>query len=193
MIGVVVVWWVKEILPFFFLIFLNFFTTINLLQFLFTEQYPSGVWRHKWSSVQLAILAGFRIVIILHTSIYNKYRQLRVENKHRRSTSLYLLPTHIPITPTLFSFYSFCFMDWVEKLFFAGFIILAAAIDGARADAMVTGTVFCDQCKDGERSLFDYPIYGEIHNYNSLHSTFLHLFFSLFLFVVGNFGDILMI
>jgi hypothetical protein len=58
-------------------------------------------------------------------------------------------------------------MDWLEKLFFAGFIILAAAIDAAQADAMVTGTVFCDQCKDGERSLFDYPIYGEI----SLHSS----------------------
>jgi hypothetical protein len=51
-------------------------------------------------------------------------------------------------------------MDWLEKLFFAGFIILAAAIDGAQADALVSGTVFCDQCKDGERSLFDYPVYG---------------------------------
>ncbi|WCJ38063.1 Pollen Ole e 1 allergen and extensin family protein [Euphorbia peplus] len=27
-------------------------------------------------------------------------------------------------------------------------------------DAMVSGTVFCDQCKDGQRSLFDYPISG---------------------------------
>ncbi|GFP89012.1 hypothetical protein PHJA_001044900 [Phtheirospermum japonicum] len=25
---------------------------------------------------------------------------------------------------------------------------------------MVTGTVFCDQCKDGQVSLFDYPLYG---------------------------------
>ncbi|KAF3322097.1 Pollen proteins Ole e I like protein [Carex littledalei] len=25
---------------------------------------------------------------------------------------------------------------------------------------MVTGMVFCDQCKDGERSFFDYPLYG---------------------------------
>jgi hypothetical protein len=54
-------------------------------------------------------------------------------------------------------------MDWLQKLFFAGFIILAAA----QADAMVAGTVFCDQCKDGERSLSDYPINGEI----SLHSS----------------------
>ncbi|XP_018823750.1 uncharacterized protein LOC108993322 [Juglans regia] len=51
-------------------------------------------------------------------------------------------------------------MDLREKLLFTGFFILAAAIDGARADTMVTGSVFCDQCKDGQRSLFDYPIYG---------------------------------
>ncbi|KAK6916687.1 hypothetical protein RJ641_019548 [Dillenia turbinata] len=34
------------------------------------------------------------------------------------------------------------------------------AIDGTEAYAMVTGTVFCDQCKDGQISLFDYPLYG---------------------------------
>ncbi|KAL5791153.1 hypothetical protein ACOSQ2_006041 [Xanthoceras sorbifolium] len=53
-------------------------------------------------------------------------------------------------------------MDWWSlRLSFSVFIILAAAaIDGARADAMVTGTVFCDQCKDGQTSLFDYPISG---------------------------------
>ncbi|KAK2665530.1 hypothetical protein Ddye_004104 [Dipteronia dyeriana] len=51
-------------------------------------------------------------------------------------------------------------MDWSLRLSFSVFLILAAAIDGARADAMVTGTVFCDQCKDGQRSLFDYPISG---------------------------------
>ncbi|KAF7841152.1 pollen Ole e I family allergen [Senna tora] len=51
-------------------------------------------------------------------------------------------------------------MDFQEKLFLTAFLILAVAIDGTRADAMVTGTVFCDQCKDGERSLFDYPVNG---------------------------------
>lgn len=30
------------------------------------------------------------------------------------------------------------------------------------ADTMVTGSVFCDQCKDGYWSLFDYPLYGTI-------------------------------
>ena len=54
------------------------------------------------------------------------------------------------------------FMDLPEKLFFAAFLILSVAIDGTQADTMVTGTVFCDQCKDGQRSLFDYPINGEI-------------------------------
>lgn len=52
-------------------------------------------------------------------------------------------------------------MDWLcNRLFFSGVLLLAAAINGVRADTMVTGTVFCDQCKDGERSLFDYPLYG---------------------------------
>ncbi|BFG42275.1 hypothetical protein CerSpe_285490 [Prunus speciosa] len=51
-------------------------------------------------------------------------------------------------------------MDWLEKFILAALLILAAAIDGAQADTMVSGTVFCDQCKDGERSLFDYPING---------------------------------
>ncbi|OVA18552.1 Pollen Ole e 1 allergen/extensin [Macleaya cordata] len=48
------------------------------------------------------------------------------------------------------------------KLFIFGvFMLLAAvAVDEANGDAMVTGTVFCDQCKDGERSLFDYPLSG---------------------------------
>lgn len=55
-------------------------------------------------------------------------------------------------------------MDWLEKFILAALLILAAAIDGAQADTVVSGTVFCDQCKDGERSLFDYPINGEIHN-----------------------------
>ncbi|KAF3965084.1 hypothetical protein ACB098_07G139600 [Castanea mollissima] len=51
-------------------------------------------------------------------------------------------------------------MDLLEKLFFIGILILAASIDGAQSDATVSGTVFCDQCKYGQRSLFDYPIYG---------------------------------
>lgn len=51
-------------------------------------------------------------------------------------------------------------MDWSQKLFFTAFLIVAAGIDGAHGDAMVTGTVFCDQCKDGQVSLFDYPLYG---------------------------------
>ena len=53
-------------------------------------------------------------------------------------------------------------MDLPEKLFFAAFLILSVATDGMRADTMVTGTVFCDQCKDGQRSPFDYPVNGEI-------------------------------
>ncbi|XP_057788592.1 uncharacterized protein LOC131005598 [Salvia miltiorrhiza] len=51
-------------------------------------------------------------------------------------------------------------MDWLRKFFFTAFLVAAAAIGGARGDAMVTGTVFCDQCKDGQISLFDYPLNG---------------------------------
>ncbi|XP_050363447.1 probable amidase At4g34880 [Argentina anserina] len=39
-------------------------------------------------------------------------------------------------------------------------VLVLAAIDGAQANTMVSGTVYCDQCKDGERSLFDYPVNG---------------------------------
>ncbi|ONK71402.1 uncharacterized protein A4U43_C04F8180 [Asparagus officinalis] len=37
---------------------------------------------------------------------------------------------------------------------------LIATVSKVDADAMVTGIVFCDQCKVGERSIFDYPLYG---------------------------------
>ena len=62
------------------------------------------------------------------------------------------------------------------KLFLAALLILAAAIHETQADTMVTGTVFCDQCKDGQRSLFDYPVNGES---DLTPSTF--LFLSLFM------------
>ncbi|GAB2225229.1 hypothetical protein Droror1_Dr00006020 [Drosera rotundifolia] len=38
--------------------------------------------------------------------------------------------------------------------------IVVVAIGEVRGGAMVTGSVFCDQCKDGRISLFDYPLYG---------------------------------
>lgn len=51
-------------------------------------------------------------------------------------------------------------MDWSQKLFFIAFLVVGVALNGARGDAMVTGTVFCDQCKDGQISLYDYPLSG---------------------------------
>ncbi|GLT86109.1 hypothetical protein SLE2022_042710 [Rubroshorea leprosula] len=51
-------------------------------------------------------------------------------------------------------------MDWRQRFLFIAFVVLAAAIDGAEAYGMVTGTVFCDKCKDGQISLFDYPLHG---------------------------------
>ncbi|KAI7746964.1 hypothetical protein M8C21_006308 [Ambrosia artemisiifolia] len=39
-------------------------------------------------------------------------------------------------------------------------VILGAVIGGANGDAMVSGSVFCDRCKDGQLSLFDFPLAG---------------------------------
>ncbi|KAL2537629.1 Pollen Ole e 1 allergen and extensin family protein [Forsythia ovata] len=51
-------------------------------------------------------------------------------------------------------------MEWSQEIFFIAFLIAAAAIHEVHGYAVVTGTVFCDQCKDGQISLFDYPLYG---------------------------------
>ncbi|XP_065867549.1 uncharacterized protein [Euphorbia lathyris] len=51
-------------------------------------------------------------------------------------------------------------MNSLQLVLFIFFYFLSSSIDGIQGDAMVSGTVFCDQCKDGQRSLFDYPIYG---------------------------------
>ncbi|KAH9603019.1 hypothetical protein KSS87_008924 [Heliosperma pusillum] len=37
---------------------------------------------------------------------------------------------------------------------------LAVTIHGVTGGTMVSGTVFCDQCKDGQVSVFDYPLSG---------------------------------
>ncbi|KAL8234412.1 hypothetical protein R6Q59_020512 [Mikania micrantha] len=48
-------------------------------------------------------------------------------------------------------------IDWVVT----GLVLAAAAaIDVARGDTTVTGTVFCDQCKDGRFDALDYPLGG---------------------------------
>ncbi|KAF8405384.1 hypothetical protein HHK36_010288 [Tetracentron sinense] len=51
-------------------------------------------------------------------------------------------------------------MDSLQKFLFSSLLLLAAAVNETRADALVTGTVFCDQCKEGQRSVFDYPLNG---------------------------------
>lgn len=73
-------------------------------------------------------------------------------------------------------------MAWPLKLLLAVFLILAAAIGPTHGDAMVTGTVLCDQCKDGHVSLFDYPVLGEI--YNHLTRTFANFVFVIHVHVV---------
>ncbi|KAK1419324.1 hypothetical protein QVD17_28489 [Tagetes erecta] len=39
-------------------------------------------------------------------------------------------------------------------------LVAATIIDGVRGDTTVTGTVFCDQCKDGAFDSLDYPLGG---------------------------------
>jgi hypothetical protein len=42
-----------------------------------------------------------------------------------------------------------------------GFTAVAEATVPA-ASTVVAGMVFCDQCKDGAKGLFDYPLYGTV-------------------------------
>ncbi|XAR72729.1 hypothetical protein NMG60_11019465 [Bertholletia excelsa] len=51
-------------------------------------------------------------------------------------------------------------MDWLLKLFIRVSLITTSAICAAQALGVVAGVVFCDQCKDGQVSLFDYPLSG---------------------------------
>ncbi|XP_010467391.1 PREDICTED: CASP-like protein 4A2 [Camelina sativa] len=52
-------------------------------------------------------------------------------------------------------------MDPYHNIFlFVSFLILCLAANEVAGYATVTGSVFCDQCKDGERSLFDFPVSG---------------------------------
>ncbi|XP_031476938.1 uncharacterized protein LOC116248339 [Nymphaea colorata] len=39
-------------------------------------------------------------------------------------------------------------------------LLMSIAVEGTQADVVVSGSVFCDQCKDGRWSLFDYPLNG---------------------------------
>ncbi|KAF7081881.1 hypothetical protein CFC21_085787 [Triticum aestivum] len=39
-------------------------------------------------------------------------------------------------------------------------LLAVSAADAAASSTVVAGMVFCDQCKDGARGLFDYPLYG---------------------------------
>ncbi|CDY47470.1 BnaA09g08790D [Brassica napus] len=51
-------------------------------------------------------------------------------------------------------------MDSNHSILFVAFLILCLTVNGVTGYATVTGTVFCDQCKDGEKSLFDFPVSG---------------------------------
>nr|VDD28876.1 unnamed protein product [Brassica oleracea] len=51
-------------------------------------------------------------------------------------------------------------MDSNHGILFVAFLILCLTVNGVTGYATVTGTVFCDQCKDGEKSLFDFPVSG---------------------------------
>ncbi|KAL2937180.1 Pollen allergen Phl p 11 [Bienertia sinuspersici] len=48
----------------------------------------------------------------------------------------------------------------VEYFLLVFSVFVAVQIHGVQGGAMVSGTVFCDQCKDGQVSMFDYPLSG---------------------------------
>ncbi|KAK4800630.1 hypothetical protein SAY86_021117 [Trapa natans] len=51
-------------------------------------------------------------------------------------------------------------MDPHPRFLLAIFIVFAAAVSGVRGSALVAGSVFCDHCRDGKISIFDYPLGG---------------------------------
>lgn len=75
--------------------------------------------------------------------------------------------------------------------FFLGFILVTGvAVHVAEAQTTVTGTVFCDRCKDGKLSALDYPLAGNIYTHlHRVDNTFFVCFkdvFFLFLFFAGS-------
>lgn len=72
--------------------------------------------------------------------------------------------------------------------FFLGFILVTGvAVHGAEAQTTVTGTVFCDRCKDGKLSALDYPLAGNIYTHlhrvdNTFFVCFNDVFFSFSVF-----------
>uniref|UniRef100_A0A7N0U5V8 Uncharacterized protein n=1 Tax=Kalanchoe fedtschenkoi TaxID=63787 RepID=A0A7N0U5V8_KALFE len=53
-------------------------------------------------------------------------------------------------------------MDYstLSKLLVASLLIVGSALHGAQAQTTVSGSVFCDRCKDGKLSALDYPLAG---------------------------------
>lgn len=78
-------------------------------------------------------------------------------------------------------------MDPDHNLFFVAFLVLCLATNGVSGYATVTGTVFCDQCKDGERSLFDFPVSGN----NNIFTLYFFFFLMLSLFALKDGFDFL--
>ncbi|KAH0451823.1 hypothetical protein IEQ34_019122 [Dendrobium chrysotoxum] len=50
--------------------------------------------------------------------------------------------------------------EFILRILLPLFLLLKAGVISVNGDALVTGTVFCDQCKDGSRGFFDYPLSG---------------------------------
>ncbi|XP_020587277.1 uncharacterized protein LOC110029362 [Phalaenopsis equestris] len=53
-----------------------------------------------------------------------------------------------------------CSFGFHFRILLLVFLLMKASVITVNGDALVTGSVFCDQCKDGSRGLFDYPLSG---------------------------------
>lgn len=66
-------------------------------------------------------------------------------------------------------------MDWIN--IYIGVVVTSvvlvvgssvSASDVCHGETMVSGRVFCDQCKDGEINHLDYPLGGELYLLNQI-------------------------
>lgn len=72
------------------------------------------------------------------------------------------LSASLSLTSSRLGLRSAAAMDQAQRLHVLVLLVLAAAVGGARGNALVSGFVMCDHCRDGQITLFDYPLAGTV-------------------------------